>query len=283
MDPDGLGAGGFDSWRQAAPRQDSTTEARDGFLSSLERAGDVGSATCFQLGHNHNQRPSGAASCNLPFRNVETEQALHRQRLSGEAEAPLAHHPFTPETDLGWQLQSSAFTEFNASLVELSEFGGQRQSVREQRRPLVNRQHTSVNDCSVNTALQGYAASTSRPDQLHDRFFRPLPRSDASAAVPVGEQATLIRHAAWGRQVGTEITMEAGGTGWGGCNKATTTPVAGLDFSSARERFCRVNSCNVPLENASRYSRRRKICKSCIVKTSVVVDGREMRYCQQCR
>lgn len=68
---------------------------------------------------------------------------------------------------------------------------------------------------------------------------------------------------------------------------ATRKPVAGSRNKRLRhgapQETCRVDSCKAPLEDASKYSRRRKYCSSCMRLGSVVYDGVESRYCQQCR
>mmetsp|Transcript_42161 Transcript_42161/g.109332 ORF Transcript_42161/g.109332 Transcript_42161/m.109332 type:complete len:300 (+) Transcript_42161:3-902(+) len=67
---------------------------------------------------------------------------------------------------------------------------------------------------------------------------------------------------------------------------ATRKPVAGSRNKRLRhgapQGMCRVDSCKAPLEDASKYSRRRKYCSSCMRLGSVVYDGVESRYCQQC-
>eukprot|EP00873_Tetraselmis_striata_P001842 jgi/Tetstr1/422106/TSEL_012963.t1 len=47
-------------------------------------------------------------------------------------------------------------------------------------------------------------------------------------------------------------------------------------------RCCMVPSCNQPLSRDNMYYFRRRMCESCIRKPSVLVNGREMRFCQQC-
>lgn len=47
-------------------------------------------------------------------------------------------------------------------------------------------------------------------------------------------------------------------------------------------RCCMVPSCNQPLSRNNMYYFRRRMCETCIRQSSVVVDGREMRFCQQC-
>lgn len=43
-----------------------------------------------------------------------------------------------------------------------------------------------------------------------------------------------------------------------------------------------VPSCNQPLSRDNMYYFRRRMCESCIRMPSVLVNGREMRFCQQC-
>lgn len=55
------------------------------------------------------------------------------------------------------------------------------------------------------------------------------------------------------------------------------------ESEAAERRTCSVDTCQAPLDNASRYSRRRKCCATCMTMTSVISGGVEKRYCQQCR
>lgn len=47
-------------------------------------------------------------------------------------------------------------------------------------------------------------------------------------------------------------------------------------------RCCMVPSCRKPLFRNHMYYFRRRMCESCIRQSSVLIDGREMRFCQQC-
>ena len=52
--------------------------------------------------------------------------------------------------------------------------------------------------------------------------------------------------------------------------------------ASRRPRLCLNDSCRVDLSQDKAYYKRRKLCGTCIHSFSVVVRGREMRFCQQC-
>mmetsp|Transcript_21541 Transcript_21541/g.59875 ORF Transcript_21541/g.59875 Transcript_21541/m.59875 type:complete len:351 (-) Transcript_21541:386-1438(-) len=52
--------------------------------------------------------------------------------------------------------------------------------------------------------------------------------------------------------------------------------------SPQRPRLCLNDSCRVDLSKDKAYYKRRKLCGRCIHSFSVVVGGKEMRFCQQC-
>ena len=46
--------------------------------------------------------------------------------------------------------------------------------------------------------------------------------------------------------------------------------------------MCQVTHCQADLTQSKRYNRRYSLCENCMRSSAILVQGREMRFCQQC-
>ena len=52
--------------------------------------------------------------------------------------------------------------------------------------------------------------------------------------------------------------------------------------NSVTPKRCRVDSCGADITADQSYRKRYRLCKSCMGQASILIDGKEMRFCQQC-
>eukprot|EP00873_Tetraselmis_striata_P001840 jgi/Tetstr1/422104/TSEL_012961.t1 len=70
--------------------------------------------------------------------------------------------------------------------------------------------------------------------------------------------------------------------------QAALPPAVGVRGKKKRGRkpiqmvFCKVPVCSRPISRDAVYFFRRKLCEECLNQPSLVIDGREVRFCQQC-
>jgi len=196
--------------------------------------------------------PIGAGSSrSLWFQRISSSQIIFGQHHHYSAGPGLFHPDFAPPptgtSDFGYRRHSApGFSEHASDRVEYQS----------QRMPSTITAETTCTRARINNAP--VASQNKRP--------RPGCNNQPVHLDGFGARQPSYTHGG----------ISSGSNWWPG------TP-RGYPGHPPEKQVCRVATCQVPLAGASQYSRRRKICQTCILKPSVVIDNVEMRYCQQCR